>query len=545
VQKTEAKCYSDELLPLKIIISFIVMCTIASLLFGVVYEPKPVYGSIYDPWQPKAEIINNFKSLCNNHSAQASYQSIGKSYLGNDIWLFKFGNPSGGVVLWDGQLHGNEDYGSEILWLIAQWLFSGDTRAQSILQNNYVLMIPVVNIDVWGRYNARDVNLNRNFETGWSASAENPGPYACSEMETRAMRNIFQMYEPDFYVNLHQGADMSYFAYYSESNRTLASQVLSRAEQIASELGVSPYKGFPMSSTGFAIGDAYSLVGASSWLAELDPSWTHTEEDWQRLVSNIYPKCLAMFIAMCEISVNAPPHPQRAQTSISISLSSSTSYLGTTIEIGGTLTNEGEGLSNALILLSYSINNGETWSYFNSSTTSSDGTYLVRWMPNATGNYLVKASWSGNSSFIGASAMANLAVRSLEEPDNFSVVSSSQISELTFKPEIKELSFKLWGETGTTGYCNVTIPKDLLRGNPWEVEIDGEAWSFISSENATHSSVYFTYTFSSTLQVIIRGTWVIPEFPPVLMLLMFLIVPLIAEIYATRSFRRGNNPRKL
>src|SRR3990172_7282311 len=185
---------------------FLLACMIALLICGFWSALKPAHASIYDPWHSKPDMINNFKTLCESHPTQSSFRSVGKSYQENDIWLFMFGNSSGGVVLWDGQMHGNEDYGSEILWLIAQWLFSEDSRAQSILQNNCVLMIPVVNIDVWGRYNARDVNLNRNFETGWSASAENPGSYPCSEPETQVMRSVFQTYEPDFYVNLHQGS---------------------------------------------------------------------------------------------------------------------------------------------------------------------------------------------------------------------------------------------------------------------------------------------------------------------------------------------------
>jgi len=59
----------------------------------------------------------------------------------------------------------------------------------------------------------------------------------------------------------------------------------------------------------------------------------------------------------------------------------------------------------------------------------------------------------------------------------------------------------------------VTIPKALLYGEPWTVLIDGAPVPAAITENATHSSLYFTYTHSThTIQII--GTWAIPPPPP-------------------------------
>lgn len=52
-----------------------------------------------------------------NQCVEADYETIGKTYLGNDIWMFKAGNPNGGHVLLDSEMHGNENKGSEILYL--------------------------------------------------------------------------------------------------------------------------------------------------------------------------------------------------------------------------------------------------------------------------------------------------------------------------------------------------------------------------------------------------------------------------------------------
>jgi hypothetical protein len=505
------------------------------LIFPFLCAIQPVQASIWAPFHTKTEMNNMFKSLCESHPGQASYVSIGKSVLEYDIWLFRFGNSSGSTVLWDGQLHGNEDYGSEILWLIAQWLFSGDSRAQRILENNYILMIPVVNIDVWGRYNAHDVNLNRNFETGWNQGAEHPGSGPFSEPETQALRKVFTDYKPDFYVNLHQGSN-GYFSYYSGGNLTVASQVTNRARQIANDLGANPYRIHSMGSSGYAIGDAYYLANASSWLAEVDPEWIHTDVEWNRLVDEMYPKCLAMFIAMCEAFTYVPqpspspqpqpsPSPQErksetsnvkssppAPTKITLSTSESICYTGHKLEFQGSLTSEIGDLGGNTVLISCSTNEGSTWNNITSAMTNSNGAYSVSWKPESTGRFIVKASWKGNKSFLGANATCKLIVFSKREQDGFIVISNSSILALAFNPETKELNFSLSGEKDTVGYFNVTIPKNLLAGNPWRVRIDNELSSFQLSWNATHTFISANYSFSNTLQVRIIGTWTATEF---------------------------------
>ncbi|MCJ7468889.1 hypothetical protein MUO74_00095, partial [Candidatus Bathyarchaeota archaeon] len=84
--------------------------------------------------------------------------------------------------------------------------------------------------------------------------------------------------------------------------------------------------------------------------------------------------------------------------------------------------------------------------------------------------------------------------------------------------------FNVTGPTATTGYCNITIPKSLLKDSPWKIVFNGTditAESFIA-ENETHSSIYFTYNHSIS-NVQIMGTWVVPEFSPQAMLTTMLI----------------------
>lgn len=53
------------------------------------------------------------------------------------------------------------------------------------------------------------------------------------------------------------------------------------------------------------------------------------------------------------------------------------------------------------------------------------------------------------------------------------VLSNSTVSNLTFNQSKAQICLTITGIYGTKGYCNITIPKDLLKG-PWTYTIDGK-----------------------------------------------------------------------
>jgi parallel beta-helix repeat protein len=121
-----------------------------------------------------------------------------------------------------------------------------------------------------------------------------------------------------------------------------------------------------------------------------------------------------------------------------------------------------------------------------------------------------------------------------EETFIVSVESNSTVSSFYFSQPMKGIGFNVTGEAGTVGFCNVTIPKQLLYGEPWTLLIDGEPVSYTQTENATHSFLYFTYTHS-THEIRIIGTHVIeppPSPPPPLRVS---ISPLSASILVGQS----------
>jgi len=120
---------------------------------------------------------------------------------------------------------------------------------------------------------------------------------------------------------------------------------------------------------------------------------------------------------------------------------------------------------------------------------------------------------------------------------NIDFVSNSTISDFHFNPDDGAfIRFNITGESGTVGFCRVTIPKSLLWvEDGWTVLVGGEPitdYTTISDENYTY--LYFTYNHS-TKTVLIQGTHVIPEFPSALILPLLVIFTLVAVALSKRK----------
>jgi hypothetical protein len=88
--------------------------------------------------------------------------------------------------------------------------------------------------------------------------------------------------------------------------------------------------------------------------------------------------------------------------SLTISVQTSTSYSGFNVQIDGYLTLNGTSVSDAPILLSYSVTGGKSWEDLTLIYTDSDESYSATWQPSVTGNYLVKAIYEGDANTLGA-----------------------------------------------------------------------------------------------------------------------------------------------
>ena len=94
-------------------------------------------------------------------------------------------------------------------------------------------------------------------------------------------------------------------------------------------------------------------------------------------------------------------------------------------------------------------------------------------------------------------------------------ISNSMISTFNFSQPDKLISFSVISPDGAAGFCRVSMPTDLF-GGPYALILDGaNTTGFLEESNGTHCFLYFVYN-SSPVNVKIKGTSVIPEFPSIL-----------------------------
>ncbi len=129
---------------------------------------------------------------------------VGRSAQGRKIWAVRQGNPLAVTVLLSvGQMHGSEPAGLRVTDRIRKRTIAQDSDYQ-------LWTIRTMNPDGAARgdrYNARGVDLNRNFPGTWSARQYRSGRAAGSEPETKAMMRFIQRLQPTGTLSFHQPWD--------------------------------------------------------------------------------------------------------------------------------------------------------------------------------------------------------------------------------------------------------------------------------------------------------------------------------------------------
>ena len=116
------------------------------------------------------------------------------------------------------------------------------------------------------------------------------------------------------------------------------------------------------------------------------------------------------------------------------------------------------------------------------------------------------------------------------------VISNSTVSNFSFSPESARIQFNAGGKTGTSGFCKVTIPKDLLNAQGiWNVIVNDKVVTPTVNKDTNNTYLYFTYTHS-TKTIKILGTDAIPEFPSWTILSLLLVAVLFAVALKRRVY---------
>lgn len=190
---------------------------------------------------------------------------------------------------------------------------------------------------------------------------------------------------------------------------------------------------------------------------------------------------------------STPPTPVLA-----VYCQSSTTFSDFRVEIIGSLTYNGTGLADIPVLLSYSVNGGNSWNELTLVNTDNNGDFSAIWLLVVTGNYLLKAEWVGNSNYTGTSTEISFSVTPSSEQSIISVASTSTISAFALNSTSGQLAFNVSGPSGTTGHVNVYVPKSLITDIfDLQVFLDGKPLSYNAESTGDSWLVTFTYTHST------------------------------------------------
>lgn len=140
-------------------------------------------------------------------------ESIGRSVESRDIWSLELSgkgqdDPGLPKLLYIANMHGDEVVGRELMLYLSRYLaenYAKDGRIQSLLDHARIRIIPSMNPDGFEkeqRYNAEDVDLNRDFPDFTSDNRDTPDGRA---IETKAIMALHYKHIFVLSANFHGG----------------------------------------------------------------------------------------------------------------------------------------------------------------------------------------------------------------------------------------------------------------------------------------------------------------------------------------------------
>jgi protein MpaA len=130
------------------------------------------------------------------------YRIVGTSVQRRPIMCLELGEGSD-VTFIMATIHGNEAAGTPLVRRLSWYL----REHPAMLDGRKVVLMAVANPDGMvngSRYNARGVDLNRNFEAANRVNSKQAGLTALSEPEASVIKRLILEYEPDRIVSIHQ-----------------------------------------------------------------------------------------------------------------------------------------------------------------------------------------------------------------------------------------------------------------------------------------------------------------------------------------------------
>jgi PKD repeat protein len=116
---------------------------------------------------------------------------------------------------------------------------------------------------------------------------------------------------------------------------------------------------------------------------------------------------------------------QKLDSQLSISVSPSTTTVGSTVTINGTITPILQGVN---ITISHRLVGEQTWNALTTTTTNEKGAYTHNWNPENAGTYEIKANWQGDTNTLSSeSTTQTIKVQELESTPLFFYVAGALV----------------------------------------------------------------------------------------------------------------------
>lgn len=211
----------------------------------------------------------NSRSICHT----TSY--IGSSVQGRGILAYRFGSGPSKIIFF-GNMHGNE---ASAKYTLDSWVNELEANFGKIPKNRTIIVIPSINPDglaMGSRYNARGVDLNRNFpDVDWQADVmvaggevvkNNGGTAPLSEPESAALASFISAESPRLVLSYHAVASVI-IANEAGDSTALANTYAS----LSSYWAPSPSQSngmFAYQVTGTMEGWAYNILGIPTLVIE-------------------------------------------------------------------------------------------------------------------------------------------------------------------------------------------------------------------------------------------------------------------------------------
>ncbi len=175
-------------------------------------RPEFVFSEIYHNHNELEDFLSSIKQ---QYPGIVYVEEFGLSEEGRSLLAVTISNnpedsemePS---VRFTGDIHGNELISGEILIKMIEYITanSSSDKIKNLIDTRKIVFIPMLNPDgaeSGRRYNANNVDLNRNFDEAWTDEESYHGPFAFSERESLAFRDYSERNVFHLSVTYHSG----------------------------------------------------------------------------------------------------------------------------------------------------------------------------------------------------------------------------------------------------------------------------------------------------------------------------------------------------